>query len=204
MAKKKSFEYWPYLSIVLIVAIVGAVVLYTNSGKAGVSASTADVSDGEDQLAVSEGDDLASAEEEDMAGEARKVISSKSKVSEQNLCEKCNIKTPVLIDFNTIKNHYGNGDFQTTKTAYQICENLGYNGCFAGQITGIIHYYESTDGSCMNPQLYSSSYELVSCDYAGFNLAEASCNNVDGFNVKEPVFGDSKYHRILSGVICFE
>lgn len=111
-------------------------------------------------------------------------------------------KTPVLIGFNDIKDHYGNGDFQRDKTASEICQDLGYGGCFAGQMEKISHYYESTDKSCRQPQLQPSSYELVSCSEQGF-YAEY-CDNFNHPEMREPEFGDYNSHSILTSVICFE
>ncbi len=113
-------------------------------------------------------------------------------------------KELVLVGFSTIKDHYGSGDFQTTKSASQICQDLGHSGCFAGQMEKIMHYYESTDGSCRRVQLQPSSHELVSCAESGSSFSYELCNTVDNQNAREPELGDNSYHQILTSVICLK
>ncbi|MBI2573306.1 hypothetical protein HYV86_05580 [Candidatus Woesearchaeota archaeon] len=107
----------------------------------------------------------------------------------------------VFIGFNTISDHYGNVDFQTTKTASQICRDMGYRGCFAGQMEKIMHYYESADGSCRRPQFQPADSVLVPCNEAGRAIDDRLCQTWDAPSV-EPELGDNNYHQILTEVIC--
>lgn len=113
------------------------------------------------------------------------------------------LKEPVLVTFNTIKEFYGDDSagFQYTKKPSEICSDMGYKGCFAGQVIGFMNFFESTDGSCTKTQYEDDHYELVACSEGGKHTGP--CNNRLTGELTEPVYGDNNYYQLLVGVICF-
>ena len=177
--KKKKVDYMPYISIIAIVAIVAVVLLVLNKGN--------------------------------LAGEASKLLSNgrytiapetPTRVTVVGTGPSTSCNNLKLITFNTIKDHYG-GDvsFQFDKSATEICSDMGYNGCFAGQHTGQEMLFQSDDGTCRSLEAEDTMFRLYSCDFRGIMGSSSSCNTRE-IPLVEPVHGDHKFQRSLIDVIC--
>ncbi|MBI2573329.1 hypothetical protein HYV86_05695 [Candidatus Woesearchaeota archaeon] len=98
----------------------------------------------------------------------------------------------------TLTNHYGNTAYQQTKSGNQICQDMGYSGCFAVQLISDQIYYESSDLSCSGNQFHTMHKSLDHCNIVGNSNPSACESNTN------PQFSRTDYKSQLrvANVIC--
>ncbi len=108
---------------------------------------------------------------------------------------------PILIPFTAIRDHYGDESYRTTKTAEDVCGDMGYTACFAGEFVSERLYFESTTNACTSRQLVERDVSLKPCSWRPTPLS-GCLESLEG--VSEPEYGDTKFTAYLDNVICFE
>jgi hypothetical protein len=110
----------------------------------------------------------------------------------------------VLVSFNTIKNHYGSENWQSTKSALEICSDLGYGSCFAGEWRGSQQFYKSTDSSCVGKQMQEDTVSLVPCSTRASGNTPLGCTTIYRDGLAEPFLGDTDGFGRIMQAICFK
>ncbi len=182
MAEK---SHMPYLAIVVLVAVVAVVMLVLN---------------------------VRQPSEEAVAGEAFKQKSARAAVPTAEVAPveeggKCN---PVFIQGAEIARRFGTGNILVSYSAGDVCQQLGYSNCLAGQMVEITRLYGSTDGTCNEninladkplTQITQSDNYMVTCAARGTD----DIRGIPSAGVCQDYVGDwldSKLSRSLNGVLC--